>query len=125
MISKMPKIQTLRKHFPDCDLSDERMLEISEWLRGYLGQQHITPNNKLLKVLMAFDNEKQWNKDVFGDIKQIKSCMVCPSTDDVKRYKTNIDGTFYANGGDGYVEYCKKHAKEHGYTDEHLHKTHK
>ena len=70
-------------------------------------------------------NEKQWNKDVFGDIKQIKSCMVCPSTDDVKRYKTNIDGTFYANGGDGYVEYCKKHAKEHGYTDEHLHKTHK
>ena len=55
MISKMPKIATLRKHFPNYSLSDERMMEIAEWLRDYLKQQHITPNNKMLKVLIDFE----------------------------------------------------------------------
>lgn len=52
MISKMPKIETLRKHFPDCPLSDSEIMEIAEWLRNYLKQQHITPNNKMLRVLI-------------------------------------------------------------------------
>lgn len=51
----MPKISTLRKHFPECSLSDERIGDVAEWLRVYLRQQHITPNNKLLKVLIAYE----------------------------------------------------------------------
>ena len=58
MTSKMPKIKTLRKHFPDCELTDEKMMEIAEWLRDHLKQEHITPNNKLLKVLIAWESDK-------------------------------------------------------------------
>lgn len=58
MVSKMPKIETLRRHFPDCNLSDEKMMEIAEWLRDYLKQQHITPNNKMLKVLIDWESTK-------------------------------------------------------------------
>jgi len=58
MVSKMPKIETLRRHFPDCKLSDEKMMEIAEWLRDYLKQQHITPNNKMLRVLMDWEDNK-------------------------------------------------------------------
>lgn len=57
MISKMPKITTLRRHFPDCNLSDDTMMEIAEWLRDYLKQEHITPNNKLLKILIAWEDK--------------------------------------------------------------------
>ena len=49
--------------------------------------------------------------------KPVKCCMVCPSTDGVKRYTTKNDGVFHANGGDGYVEYCTKHAKHNGYIE--------
>ena len=45
----------------------------------------------------------------------LKTCMVCPSTDNVKRYKTKTHDGLILNSGDGYVEYCKKHAIEHGY----------
>ena len=60
-------VETLKKHFPDCDLPDDKMLQIAEWLRNYLKQQHITPNNKLLKVLLAYEKEKEYNKRVFGE----------------------------------------------------------
>lgn len=53
----MPKITTLRRHFPDCNLSDDTMMEIAEWLRDYLKQEHITPNNKLLKILIAWEDK--------------------------------------------------------------------
>lgn len=62
MISKMPKIKTLRRHFPNCSLSDDELIKITEWLRDYLGQQHITPNNKLLKVLIDYEISK--NKEM-------------------------------------------------------------
>lgn len=58
MTSKMPKAETLRKHFPDCSLTDEKLIEITEWLRDYLKQEHITPNNKVLKVLIAREEYK-------------------------------------------------------------------
>ena len=62
MTSKMPKIETLRKHFPNCILSDDKMMEISEWLRLYLNQEHITPNNKVLKVLIQWESDKMLEK---------------------------------------------------------------
>ena len=49
---------------------------------------------------------------------QKSSCMLCSSTDRVMRYVTKTDGVFYANYGNGYVEYCKTHADEYGYTNE-------
>ena len=64
-------------------------------------------------------------EQTYERVHPIRHCMVCPSTDDVKRYKTKHNGSFCPNGGDGYVQYCKKHAKHHGYTDEHLHSTHR
>ena len=45
----------------------------------------------------------------------VKYCMVCSSTDRVKRYETKTHAGLILNSGDGYVEYCKKHAIEHGY----------
>jgi hypothetical protein len=50
-----------------------------------------------------------------SDKETFKTCMVCPSTDNVKRYKTKTHAGLIINPGDGYVEYCKKHAIEHGY----------
>lgn len=64
-------------------------------------------------------------KQTYERVHPVRCCMVCPSTDGVKRYKTNIDGRFVLNGGDGYVQYCAKHAEENRYTDEHLHSTHR
>lgn len=58
MSSKMPKIETLRKHFPDCNLTDDKLLEISEWLRKDLRQEFITPTNKLLGVLIKWEESK-------------------------------------------------------------------
>lgn len=51
------------------------------------------------------------------DKETLKTCMVCPSTEGVKRYTPKNDGVFYANCGDGYVEYCTKHAKQNGYIE--------
>lgn len=50
-----------------------------------------------------------------SDKETLKTCMVCSSTDMVKRYKTKTHDKLVLNSGDGYVEYCKKHAIEHGY----------
>ncbi len=58
MTSKMPRIETLKRHFPDSNLSDEKLMEISEWLRDHLKQEHISINNKLLKILIAWESEK-------------------------------------------------------------------
>ena len=59
MISKMPKIETLRRHFPVCMLSDNELMKIAEWLRDYLKVEHISINNKQLKVLIAWENGKK------------------------------------------------------------------
>ena len=64
-------------------------------------------------------------EQTYERVHPIRHCMVCPSTDDVKRYKTKHNGSFCPNGGDGYVQYCKNHANQHGYTDEDLHSTHR
>lgn len=58
MTSKMPKIETLRKHSLNCNLTDEKMMEIAEWLRVHLKQKHISPANKHLKVLIAWESDK-------------------------------------------------------------------
>jgi len=58
MQSKMPKIKTLRSHFPDCKLSDVEMIKLSEWLRDYLKVEHISVNNKILKALIDWENDK-------------------------------------------------------------------
>jgi len=54
----MPKPETLRRHFPDCGLSAEKMVEVTEWLRDYLGQEHVTPTNKTLRVLIDWEDRK-------------------------------------------------------------------
>ena len=64
-------------------------------------------------------------EQTYERVHPIRCCAVCPSTDEVKRYKTNLDGRLVLNGGDGYVQFCRKHADKHGYTDEHLHSTHR
>lgn len=46
--------------------------------------------------------------------KPTKKCMVCPSTDEVERYYLQKE-KFVLNPGDGFVEYCKKHAIQNGY----------
>ncbi len=43
-------------------------------------------------------------------------CGVCGSTDDVERYPPKEKGGL--NPGDGFVEYCKKHAIKNGYAKE-------
>jgi len=59
--SKMPKIETIRKHFPDCKLSDDSLLEITEWLRANQGLQHVGVTNKKLKVLIDWEGRKKEN----------------------------------------------------------------
>lgn len=59
MTSKMPKIETLRKHFPDCGLEDHQLLEIAEWLRDHLKQEHISVNNKSLANLIAWEDRNK------------------------------------------------------------------
>jgi len=59
--------------------------------------------------------------EILGDIQNsepTKKCMVCSSTDDVKRYYPLKSKTLVLNPGDGFVEYCKKHAIQNGYRDE-------
>lgn len=58
MVSKMPTIETLKRHNPDCNLTDEKMMELAEWLRIHLKQEHISPANKHLKVLFAWEDHK-------------------------------------------------------------------
>ena len=60
--------------------------------------------------------------EILGELIQnsesTKKCMVCSSTDKVKRYYPPKSKTLVLNPGDGFVEYCKKHAIQNGYRDE-------
>ncbi len=58
MPSKMPKIETLKRHLPNCKLTDDKMMEIAEWLRVELKKEHISPTNKLLKIVIAWEDHK-------------------------------------------------------------------
>ncbi len=76
-----------------------------------LGQAH-SPASNIMNIcteVLKQVNSLKLNKET------LKTCMVCPSTDNVKRYKTKAHTGLILNSGDGYVEYCKKHAIEHGY----------
>jgi hypothetical protein len=50
----MPRKDTLRKYYPDSTLSDDELMRIAEWLRDYTGQTAVSPDNRILKALIAF-----------------------------------------------------------------------
>ncbi|MGP8322378.1 MAG: hypothetical protein ACT6FG_00050 [Methanosarcinaceae archaeon] len=56
MVSKMPKIETLKRHFQDYNLTDDKLMEIAEWLRKHLKKEHISTNSKLLEVIIAWES---------------------------------------------------------------------
>lgn len=58
MTSKMPTLETMRKHYPDCSLTDDKLMELPEWLRVELKQEHVSPINKCLKILIAWEDHK-------------------------------------------------------------------
>ena len=59
---RMPKPSTLRKYYPDSLLTGEQLADIAEWLRKYSGHQHISPDNHILAVLVAW--EESQGKDI-------------------------------------------------------------
>ncbi len=58
----MPKPETLRKYYPNSSLSDAELVEIAEWVRKYLGREHISPGNILLKVLIKWEEVQRKNE---------------------------------------------------------------
>lgn len=57
--NKMPKPETLRKYYPDNLLSDAELVEMAEWTKNYLGKEHISPDNRLLKVLIEWEETQR------------------------------------------------------------------
>ena len=54
----MPKKETLRKHYPNSNLTDDKLMELAEWLRSELKQEHVSPINKQLRILIAWEEYK-------------------------------------------------------------------
>ena len=60
--SKMPKIETLRKYYPETiigahAIGDNKLLEIAEFVRMHEGKNHISPDNKILKAIIEWENK--------------------------------------------------------------------
>ena len=58
MFSKMPRIETLRKYYPDCKLSDDDLLRISEWVKEHEGKNHISPDNRILNAIIVWEQRR-------------------------------------------------------------------
>lgn len=54
-VTKMPKASTLRKYYPESKLSDDKLVEIAEWLKKYIKHQHISADNHILAALIAWE----------------------------------------------------------------------
>lgn len=56
--SRMPKTETIRRYI-HTELTDPEILEIAEWLLNYSGGKFIKPNNRLLHVLIKWEESKK------------------------------------------------------------------
>lgn len=87
----MPKKETLRKYYPDCNLPDEKMMKIAEWLRVHLNQEHISPTNKLLKVLITWENTNKRLLFTEAERSLIFSALDGPLQSEDNEVKTTAD----------------------------------
>lgn len=67
MVSKMPTLKTLRKYFPDTRLDDDRLIEVANWVKQYLRQEHISPANNILKAIVSWEDAGISTKEILND----------------------------------------------------------
>lgn len=58
-INHQPKTSTLRKYYPTSTLSNDELTNLADWVRDYLGKKHISPDNQILRALVARYDEKE------------------------------------------------------------------
>lgn len=58
VLNKQPKLETLRRIYPDSNLSDTDLIELAEWVRTHLKLEHISPHNIVLNAIICYKKEK-------------------------------------------------------------------